>query len=116
MLSDFSIWLLNKGDSELDISACELFGFNVGSFAEKAAGPQLVSLLRRVVLPLPGTCRGGLDNALPWMCETDHGLMVQVADTKKPICFANLACQAASSQGLTELSMVDHDVAQVTQD
>lgn len=32
------IWLVNKGSDTLDLIGGELFGFNVGSFAEAATG------------------------------------------------------------------------------
>ena len=57
--SEYEIWLLNESDTALDLHACELFGFNVGSFKEKAVGPQnqfalfsLTGLLQRRRCPV----------------------------------------------------------------
>lgn len=36
--SDWSVWLYNLNDHGVDCEAGELFGFNLGSFSEKAVG------------------------------------------------------------------------------
>lgn len=47
-----SIWLVNKGTSKVELSAGELFGFNVGSFLEVQAGLLSIKSVhdKRVVL------------------------------------------------------------------
>ena len=32
------LWLLNDGDDDIKLNACELFGFGMGSYVPKAAG------------------------------------------------------------------------------
>ena len=53
------------------------------------------------------------DSGIIFSLMADTDLMVHVNDgTKTPLCFANLACFAAKTAGLTELSLEDHNVAQ----
>lgn len=35
------VWLINEAESVLELTAGELFGFNVGSFSERALGGRL---------------------------------------------------------------------------
>ena len=42
--SDFSVWLINNGDSDVTIPAGgELFGFGTGAFSEAPTGKEVAS-------------------------------------------------------------------------
>ena len=89
------LWLTNETDEIQLMKAGELAGFNTGSYAEKAL---------RVAK--------AMDQALPWVLEKDYDLVVLAGESGKvPYSFADLACFMATQQGVTELSVTDHDVA-----
>ena len=94
------LWLTNETDEVVLVKAGELAGFNTGSYTEKAL---------RVAKTM--------DQALPWMIEKDYDLVVLAGDSGKvPYSFADLACFMATQQGVTELSVTDHDVAAACED
>ena len=35
---DYQLWLVNESSEDVNLTACELFGFNAGSWQEKLAG------------------------------------------------------------------------------
>ena len=54
----------------------------------------------------------GVANALPWIVRNDFSLLVLVGDGGKSLhAFSELACVVATQQGVTELSLTDHDVS-----
>ena len=64
---------------------------------------------------LGGAARATAADVLAFLVEGDHSPMVFLDGSSKRIqCFAQIACQAASDQGIAELSMTDHDLAQMT--
>ena len=51
------------------------------------------------------------DTAIPWILQHDTDLIALVTPAGKSLtCLSQLACDAASQSGLTELSLVDHDL------
>lgn len=51
--------------------------------------------------------------AIPWSLASDLSLMVRITDSgKKLTCLADLCCDAAQSEGVTEISIDDHDLTQ----
>ena len=52
---------------------------------------------------------------LPWLLQADTELMVLVdvdsGNTKKLTCLAEIACQTCQTSGITDLSMIDHDIS-----
>lgn len=62
---------------------------------------------------LTGIAKRSTDKMIPWVVEADTHLMVHVdsAANKKIVCLAEMACKTCQSQGITELSMIDHDIS-----
>eukprot|EP00435_Cladocopium_sp_Y103_P024460 s2370_g6.t1 len=66
---------------------------------------------------MEGVAKSTKDKSIPFLLEKDTDLLVQVSgQSKKLSCLAELACQAAQSSGLTEMSLEDHTVTQVVKD
>ena len=56
-----------------------------------------------------------MEQGLPWVVANDYSLLVLVRDSTKSLhCFADLSCVVATQQGVTELSLTDHDVVAAT--
>lgn len=97
LTKEFQIWLANRGDAAESLSACELFGYGLGSF-----GPTPV-----------GVAKSSGDTLTPWHLSSDLSLMVFVdpaANTKTIKSLAEIACDTTRTSGITDLSSVDHDV------
>lgn len=87
---------MNETDAPIDLSAGELFGFNVGIFSEKTV--QAAQLL--------------VSSAIPWLLRTDYQTVIHVSDAgKSPRCVAQMACFAAQTMGVTALSVMDHNLS-----
>ena len=55
--------------------------------------------------------------AIPWSLASDLSLMVRITDSgKKLVCLADLCCDAAQSEGVTEISIDDHDLTQAVKE
>eukprot|EP00435_Cladocopium_sp_Y103_P038613 s4346_g10.t1 len=108
LTADFQCWLVNDGDTAVALPACELFGFGLGSFSEIGASA-------RLRFKLKGVARGAGDRMLPWLLQSDIELMVLVnvdsGGSKKLTCLAEIACQTCQTTGITDLSMIDHDIS-----
>ena len=92
------LWLINETDECQTVQASELAGFNTGSYAEK-----------------PLRVARQMEQGLPWVVANDYSLLVLVRDSTKSLhCFADLSCVVATQQGVTELSLTDHDVVAAT--
>ena len=88
------IWLANAGSKDATAGPAELFGFNTGVFQEKPLG--LV---------------GGLKTALGFVLRSDLDAVVHLRESGKTLCsLAQLAHWMASSEGFTEMSIVDHTI------
>ena len=69
------------------------------------------------VPPWTGAVSLPTSKVIPWKIEKDTSLMVQVSESgKRPLCFAEICCDAAQSGGVTEISLDDHDVTQLVKD
>ena len=94
------LWLLNSTDEAQTLRACELAGFNTGAYSEK-----------------PLRIAKTVTNGLPWIVPNDFSLMVLIGEGGKSLhSFAELCCVLAMQQGVTELTMTDHDVAALGED
>ena len=61
-----------------------------------------------------GAARATAADCLAFLVEGDHLPMIFLDGSSKKIqCFAQIACNAAANQGIAELSMADHDLAQM---
>lgn len=62
-----------------------------------------------------GVARANLDTTIPWLLEADVSPVV-VTDAQRNVKevknMAEVACTCAADAGVTELSMVDHDLKQ----
>eukprot|EP00435_Cladocopium_sp_Y103_P076335 s59_g93.t1 len=97
------VWLVNESpDAQLEVAAGELFGFNVGSFTERSVG----------------AARSQLNTCIPFLIATDLDLMVHVrpGEEKRLRCLAQLCAHTTQNTAVTELSLLDHDISQKTQD
>ncbi|CAE7570387.1 unnamed protein product, partial [Symbiodinium sp. CCMP2592] len=96
---DKRLYLINKSESNKDVSG-ELFGYNIGQWQQKPKG----------------LVQAATKEAIPWLLETDTKLLVCVDKSATPPrkqlrCLAEIAHDLCSRHGLTEMSVVDHDVA-----
>lgn len=127
--ADFECWMINSCDSQADLQACELFGFGLGSFNEVGTGQihsmSVFSELVCIISFFPefrlsnstGVARNSLDKLLPWMIgrDVDPLIFVSGSTPKKVMCLAELAHFSCQSSGITEFSMIDHDITQMVQ-
>ncbi|CAL1129382.1 unnamed protein product [Cladocopium goreaui] len=98
---NFQLWLLNPAANEVTCDAFEIFGFNVASYTEKAAG----------------IARAESKEAIPFLLERDTDLLCLPGPTGKSLfCTAELACFLAQKQGITELSIADHALTPLVED
>ncbi|CAK9068466.1 unnamed protein product [Durusdinium trenchii] len=88
------LWLINKSGngSVVEVPPGELFGFNVGQFQEVPLGSADPS-----------------DAHLGWVMNQDNSL-VAMADTKEIKSLAEIMCDVAKHQGVTEIRIIDHSV------
>ena len=63
-----------------------------------------------------GTARGQRDNSIPWILEKDTQTIIQVTETKTPTCISELSCNATQTDGITELTVVEHSLRQQMED
>ena len=130
------LWLLNDGDDDIKLNACELFGFGMGLYVPKAAGLNPVRLYHvffmihdqpfslvdlrgscSCILLFPGVARGEKDKYIPWILKGDTDTMIHVTESGKiATCISELTCNAAQRQGLTEMTLVDHSLTQRMKD
>lgn len=56
--------------------------------------------------------RGSANDYLPWLLESDLTVLslLDGSNAKVLKCLAQVACDVTSSTGVTELSLVDHDM------
>lgn len=68
--------------------------------------------------PWQGAAQLAAKDCIAWSLPGDHsGLIFIDAENKKKImCLSQVACQAARNSGVTELTVMDHDVTQVVVD
>ena len=89
------LWLLNVKEDAQDLGPCELFGFGLGTFADKSVP----------------AARLGASKAIPWLLENDYTLLSHVSDgSKKLRCFAQIAAHTTQQLGVTELTVTDYNV------
>ena len=129
---DFSIWLCNCSDQDMEVGPQELFGFNTGVYKDALGGRALAwthdvpkpRLLAKLMFSLffivsifttAGVARTPQLDNLPWIVPKDTYLVGWKADEKvTPTSVANLICVAAQRHGIMEVSICDHDVVQKT--
>ena len=111
------IFLTNRTEQNVMVTHGELAGFYLGSFDNVGKGQGCsVSGRNKFLNPcfeqLPGEARAGCKDSLPWLVQKDSAWVTHVADdgckTTMPI--AQLMCNCVSTRGVTELSVVDHQV------
>ena len=63
-----------------------------------------------------GAARSSVREAIPFILEGDHSMMAYLDSDgkKKGRCLAQIACALAKESGATELVLVDHDIAHMT--
>ncbi|CAL1130517.1 unnamed protein product [Cladocopium goreaui] len=93
-----NMWILNKGDAAVTLSAGELFGFNLGSYVE-----------------IPTATAAAATDSLPWCLGDDKSLVSLVKTengqtTKVISSVAELMCNITKERGITEMRLVDHDM------
>ena len=66
-------------------------------------------------LRVAGVARSKMDTIIPWLLDSDLNLTVLVGDSKQLKCLADISCDLATSSGVTELTVVDHDIVQSTE-
>lgn len=82
------------------MGACELFGFGLGTFSDK----------------LVAAARMNANNAIPWLLENDWSLLVHLDNGRKVLrCFAQVAFWVTQTNGVTELTVTDHNVTRKLQ-
>ena len=95
------LWLLNVKEEAQELGPSELFGFGLGTFADKAVA----------------TARLGVSKAIPWLLESDHALLAHVCDGGKSLrCFAQIAAHTTQKHGVTELTVTDYNVKSKVKD
>ena len=66
------------------------------------------------LLAVEGAAKTSLDKYLPWLLGSDVEPLVFVdpgsATPKKLLCLAELAYQSCQSTGITDMTMIDHDL------
>lgn len=65
---------------------------------------------------LSGVARTQAASACPWLIEKDLQLVVLVGEGKKLMCLADVVCHTCRTAGVTQLSMMDHDMIQKSED
>lgn len=93
------LWAWHEGEDALDVVAGELFGFNAGSYSEKSL--QAAQLQR--------------NSMILWHLRSDAQTLIHVdaGGQKKASCLARMAAHCAQAQGVTELSVTDHNLTQL---
>lgn len=63
---------------------------------------------------MAGIARSSPETQIPWLLTSDLDLVIFVDDAgKKSIkCLSQVACDVTRASGVTELTIVDHDMAQ----
>ena len=94
----YDLYLVNESDSDVHLPPSELFGFGLGSFSEKMAVTVGAS---------PPDC-------FPWLLKNDTATLIfqtETAAKKKPMSLASLFCHVASTHGIMDVTVTDHNVS-----
>jgi len=130
---DHALHLANLAERDLSLSACELFGFGLGSWSLLVQGPDQavlkvlghVSLFQSrhfLLLCGIGTCsfsgvaRQSVRQCFPWLLASDADAVVSVdGGEKKILAVSEMLCDAASKHGIMDFACHDYDMMQKTQ-
>lgn len=91
------LYLVNEGDTDLHLPPSELFGFGLGGFSEGLAVQ----------------VGGSPPDCFPWLLKNDTTTLIFQSETggrKKPMSLASLFCHMASTRGIMDVTVTDHNV------
>lgn len=96
---NFDLFLVNESSADLQLAPCEIFGFGLGQFSEK------LSLTVGATPP----------DTFPWLLKQDTTTLIHQPDSetrlKKPTTLASLFCHMASTHGIMDVTVTDHNVS-----